>query len=236
MLTPFETLERDEEKHAAHIVEILRRKQEKDYAPGSTRRDAHPKHTALLQAVFTVESGLPAELRVGVFAEPRSFEAWVRFSNANGTPQSDAVKDIRGCAIKLLDVSGERIPESNESTTQDFLFINIPTMPLGTMKLFHDIIYLSTEWSPLLFVAKMAITGHSHLLKELQERPGDSHVARRYPLLEHHALSVWSGPGRQVFAGADIGLHEPHAGDVDGRLSQRDIAAASGRARGYLRF
>jgi hypothetical protein len=169
MLTPFETLERDEEKHAAHIVEILRRKQEKDYAPGSTRRDAHPKHTGLLQAVFTVESGLPAELRAGVFAGPRSFEAWVRFSNSNGTVQSDAVKDVRGCAIKLLDVPGERIPESNEPTAQDFLLINMPTMPLGTMKLFHDIIYLSTEWSPLLFLAKMVITGHSHLLKELQE-------------------------------------------------------------------
>jgi hypothetical protein len=41
-------------------------------------------------------------------------------------------------------------------------------MPLGTVKLFHDVIYLSTEWSPLLFVAKMLLTGHGHLLKELQ--------------------------------------------------------------------
>jgi hypothetical protein len=168
LLTPFETLEPDEEKHVAHIIEIMRRKQEKDYAPGSTRRDAHSKHTGLLQACFTVEADLPLALRVGLFAEPRSFDAWVRFSNSNGTPQSDAVKDLRGCAIKVRDVPGPRIPESDEPTTQDFVLMSIPTMPLGTVKLFHDVIYLSTEWSPLLFVAKMLLTGHRHLLKELQ--------------------------------------------------------------------
>jgi hypothetical protein len=167
-LAPFEMLEPDEEKHVAHIIEIMRRKQEKDYAPGSTRRDAHAKHTALLQAGFTVEADLPLALRVGLFSEPRSFDAWVRFSNSNGTPQSDAVKDLRGCAIKVRDVPGPRIPESDEPTTQDFVLMNIPTMPLGTVKLFHDIIYLSTEWSPLLFVAKMLLTGHGHLLKDLQ--------------------------------------------------------------------
>jgi branched-chain amino acid transport system ATP-binding protein len=37
---------------------------------------------------------LPAALRVGVFAQPRSFEAWVRFSNASGAPQSDAIKEF----------------------------------------------------------------------------------------------------------------------------------------------
>jgi hypothetical protein len=167
-LTPFETPEADEEKNVAHIIEVMRRKLEKDYAPGSTRRDAHPKHTAVLQASFTVEADLPQALRVGVFALPRSFDAWVRFSNASGTPQSDAVKDLRGCAIKLREVPGQRIAESDEPTTQDFLMVNLPTMPLGTVKLFHDAIYLGTEWSLLLFAAKMLLSGHGHILQALQ--------------------------------------------------------------------
>ena len=167
-LCPFETAEDNEEKNVAHIIEVMRHKLEKDYAPGATRRDAHPKHTALLQASFTVDAGLPAALRVGLFAQPRRFDAWVRFSNASGKPQSDAVKDVRGCAIKLRDVPGLRIAESDEPTTQDFLMINIPTMPLGTVKLFHDAVYLTTEWSPLLFAAKLLVTGKAKILKTLQ--------------------------------------------------------------------
>ena len=167
-LTPFETPEADEEKNVAHIIEVMRRKLEKDYAPGATKRDAHPKHTAVVQASFVVEPDLPPALRVGVFAQPRSFDAWVRFSNASGTPQSDAIKDLRGCAIKLRDVPGQRIAESDEPTTQDFLMVNIPTMPLGTLKLFHDAIWLGTDYSLLLFVAKMLVTGNGHILKALQ--------------------------------------------------------------------
>ena len=167
-LTPFETPEADEAKHVEHIIQVMRRKLEKDYAAGATRRDAHPKHTALLRATFSVDEALPPELRVGVFAQPRRFDAWVRFSNASGTSQSDAVADLRGCAIKLLDVPGPRIPESDEPGTQDFLMVNIPTMPLGTVALFHDAIWLGTEWSILLFAAKMLLTGRGETLKALQ--------------------------------------------------------------------
>ena len=167
-LTPLETREAEEEAHVTRIIDVMRRKLEKDYAVGATRRDAHPKHTAVLQASFRVEADLPAPLRVGVFARPQTFDAWVRFSNASGTPQSDAVKDLRGCAIKLRNVPGQRIAESDEPTTQDFLMVNIPTMPLGTVKLFRDAIQLGTEWSLLVFAAKMLLTGRGDILKALQ--------------------------------------------------------------------
>ncbi len=167
-LTPFETLEPGEEKNTAEIIAVIRRKMEKDYAPGSTRRFSHPKQTALLQATFIVEADLPPALRVGVFAQPSRFDAWVRFANSESKPQSDAVKDSRGCAIKLRGAPGQRIAESDEPTTQDFVMISIPTMPLGTVKLFRDATYLSFVWSPLAFVAKMLLTGQGRILKEAQ--------------------------------------------------------------------
>jgi hypothetical protein len=159
--------ERDEERLAASIERTMREKLEKDYAPGSTRRDAHPKHLGLLKAVFTVEANLPPELRVGLFAEPRAYEAWIRCSSASSRPQSDAIADLRGFAIKLLDVGGEKLPDSDEPRTQDFVLLSIPSMPLGTVKLFHDAIYLSARWSFSLFVAKMLLTGHGRMLKQL---------------------------------------------------------------------
>jgi hypothetical protein len=159
--------EPNEDALIARMEDVLRRKMERDYLPPATKRDAHPKHTGLLQAVFAVSAELPPALRVGVFAEPHSYQAWIRTSNASGKPQSDGVRDVRGLAIKLLDVGGEKIAESDEPGTQDFVMVSTPAMPLGTVRLFHDAIYYGTEWSPLVFAAKMFLTGKASVLREL---------------------------------------------------------------------
>lgn len=166
-LTRFETREPGEDWHAAHIIAVMRRMQERLYRPGATLRDAHTRHTALLEAEFTVAADLPPELAIGLFARPARYDAWVRFSNAHDQKQSDSIPDLRGCAIKLRDVPGERIPESDEPTSQDFVLMQTPTIPLGTVKLFHDAIHLVTEWSPLAFAAKMLLTGQARVLKQV---------------------------------------------------------------------
>ncbi len=84
------------------------------------RRDAHAKAHGCVQARFEVLDNLPPLLRAGVFASPRVFPAWVRFSNGSGTPTRDSVPDGRGMAIKLMGV------EDSPSTTQDFLMIDNP--------------------------------------------------------------------------------------------------------------
>jgi hypothetical protein len=167
-LSKFETPEPAEDQLIARIADILQRKMERDYPPGATRRDAHAKHVALVRAVFTVEPDLPPELRVGLFGSARSYDAWVRLSNANGEPQSDAIADVRGCAIKVLGVAGARIAESDAPAVQDFLMVSMPTMPLGTVKLFHDAIHYSIESTMLLFVAKMLLTGRTATLKAMR--------------------------------------------------------------------
>jgi len=40
-------------------------------------------------------------------------------------------------------------------------------MPLGTVKLFHDAVYYSLEWSPAVFLAKMVLSGNFRKLGEL---------------------------------------------------------------------
>lgn len=166
-LTPFETLEAGEEEKVSSIIRILRRQQEKTYRPGGTLRDAHTKRIALVEAEFTVEPDLPEALRVGLFAEPRRYDAWVRFSSASEKSRSDAVEDIRGAAIKLRDVPGERIPESDEPTTQDFLLVSAPTMPLGTVGLFRTAVAVINQYSPILFAVLLLITGRLRALLTL---------------------------------------------------------------------
>lgn len=169
ILSPFETIEPKEEEHVTHIIEVMRRRQEKIYQPGGTLRDAHTRQSALVRAEFVVEPGLAPGLAIGLFAAPARYEALVRFSSSSDTPKSQADKDMRGIAIKLRGVPGARIPESDEQTTQDFILMSTPVMPLGTVKLFHDAIYLVTERSALLFAAKMLFTGHLGVLLGLRK-------------------------------------------------------------------
>lgn len=89
------------------------------------RRDAHPKMHGVVKAEFIVEPDLPDALRVGVFSAPRTYPAWIRFSNQNGTISPDIERDIRGMAIKLMGVPGTKLLEQeSDETTQDFIVIS----------------------------------------------------------------------------------------------------------------
>ena len=128
-LSALETREPDEAKHVAEMIDILRRKMARDYVAGRTLRDAHPKTTGVLRGKFVVAAGLPEELRVGIFAKARSFDCWIRTSNASGTPRSDAVPDARGLALKLLQPKGGEASGA-ASFGQDFVLLDTPVMPL----------------------------------------------------------------------------------------------------------
>jgi len=171
-ISPFEKVPDDEERLIEEMHTLLKEKMAKDYSPGQTKRDAHPKNLACLQAEFVVEPGIPAELKVGLFASALTYPAWVRISSSNGKIQSDEVKDLRGFAIKLMGVKGERFERHNEEQeTQDFILISYPTMPLGTVKLFHEAVYYSIKWSPLVFSARLVLSGNIHILNELRKAP-----------------------------------------------------------------
>jgi hypothetical protein len=99
------------------------------YAVGvrPSMRDAHAKGHGCVKARFTVDPDLPDALRAGVFAEPRSYTAWIRFSNGAGTPHDDHSGDGRGMAIKLIGVPGRKLLAAEpDSQTQDFVMINYP--------------------------------------------------------------------------------------------------------------
>jgi hypothetical protein len=83
-ITKFENVSVDEERLIKDMEVILQEKMSKDYPAGITRRDAHPKTLASLQAEFIVEPNIPAELKVGIFAFPQTYPAWIRISSASG--------------------------------------------------------------------------------------------------------------------------------------------------------
>lgn len=97
---------------------------------GPDLRKDHPKGHGLVWGEFKVEDNIPESLKVGVFAQPKTYPIWVRPSNASpahkrGQRTSDLVPDVRALAIKLLQVEGEKVLD-DEQETQDFLLINHP--------------------------------------------------------------------------------------------------------------
>lgn len=118
------------------IESQLRRDVRNAYRPGGqpANRDVHVKIHGCVKASFTVHADLPEPCRVGLFREPRSYPAWIRFSSALPTVQDDSVPDHRGMAIKLMGVPGEKlIPEERNLTTLDLILVDEPIFITRTL-------------------------------------------------------------------------------------------------------
>ncbi|MBV1859195.1 MAG: catalase family protein, partial [Nannocystaceae bacterium] len=94
---------------------------------GTAHRDAHVKPHGCLTASVSIPDDLPPELAVGVFSEPESFDAWIRFSNSSDKFQRDRIPDGRGMALKMMNVPGTKaLPGHEDETSQDIILINYP--------------------------------------------------------------------------------------------------------------
>jgi Catalase len=145
-----------EQSYAEDLLKRLKMQLINDHPDGLMPRDAHPKMHGLVRAEFTVHSNLEDAYRVGVFAQPATYLAWVRFSNANSTAQPDDKRDIRGMAIKLEGVQGDKLSgESDCAENQDFLLISTDAFICRDVKAFDGMVSAiqGSLWSKLRFFA-----------------------------------------------------------------------------------
>jgi hypothetical protein len=113
-------------------------------------RILHAKGQLGVSARFTVLPDLPEHARVGPFAAPATFEAFVRYSNGSGRRQPDGKPDVRGIALKLVGVIGKKvIPGMENAPTQDFLLIRDRTTPFRS----------ADEFVPFVIAAASPLTG-----------------------------------------------------------------------------
>ena len=131
-----ETIGADEAAVTAAFIAFLKDATAKRHPSGTRRRFNQARHTACLDAEFTVLPGLPPALRVGLFAEPRTYRAWIRFANASSA--TDRERDIRGMSIRLSPVTGENLTPG--STMQDFVLNSYPVMVAPDPKAFLDLL------------------------------------------------------------------------------------------------
>ncbi|KAG0098515.1 hypothetical protein BGZ93_011267 [Podila epicladia] len=123
-----ERLQKDEARIATETADTIEAGIRSHYHAGDARRDVHAKATGVVRAVFRVHDNIPDDLAKGVFIPGKVYQSLVRFSNATGNPhQKDDNPDGRGIAIKLLEVPGPKLLETDrDAKTQDFLMINAP--------------------------------------------------------------------------------------------------------------
>jgi hypothetical protein len=133
----------DEEKIAFETADTIENDLRKQYRTGTVKRDVHAKLTGLVKAEFHVNENIPAYLAQGIFVPGKIYQAYIRYSNGSALPgRSDKKPDGRGMAIKLLNVSGQKmLDNAREASTQDFVmqnhtafFTSSPSTYLAVMK------------------------------------------------------------------------------------------------------
>jgi hypothetical protein len=117
----------DEEAHLDEIITTFTAQMTRLWNPGYFERGGNTKTHGIVRAELTVRDDLPENLRRGIFAEPRSYRAWVRYSGPGPyvTPDIDDV-GFMSMSIKLLGVPGPKLLD-DEKFTQDLLGVSTPT-------------------------------------------------------------------------------------------------------------
>jgi hypothetical protein len=97
------------------------------WKPGSVERGGNTKTQGIVRAEFVVHEGLPQALRQGIYAQARSYPAWVRFSGPGPyiTPDIDDV-GFMSLSVKLMGVPGPKLMDE-EKFTQDMFGVSPPT-------------------------------------------------------------------------------------------------------------
>ncbi len=129
-----EYFEPNETRDTEEIITVIKKRLERDYPPGKILRQFHAKMHACVQATFTVESKLPQNLQYGFLVPGKSYDAWIRYSNGSDKVVHDKKADLRGMAIKLLNVNGEVLTNDEVlPQSQDFLLVSYPTLMSTTV-------------------------------------------------------------------------------------------------------
>lgn len=116
-----------EEEITAQIIDHMSTFLRRTYAPGEAQRAGNTKTYGVVRGTFDVLADIPDEMRVGVFAQPRSYKTWVRFAGPGPLAPPDIEDNgILSIGVKLMGVESEKLID-DERWTQDFTGISAPT-------------------------------------------------------------------------------------------------------------
>jgi len=126
----------DEAALTARFIAFLQAATLGRHPAGPRQRVNQARATACVDAHFIVRDDLPADRRVGLFAQPRAYRARMRFANAASA--SDRGRDIRGLSIRVFDVAGANLTAG--ATVHDFVLNSHPVMMTADTRGFLELL------------------------------------------------------------------------------------------------
>jgi hypothetical protein len=134
----------DEAAHHQRAASVIAALQKNRSARFGVGRALHRKKLMALAGTLEIPADLPMEARHGVFATPGRHRALVRLSNGAPDVAANRTPDIRGLALKVLDVSGEGAL-GGTADHQDFLMINHDRLGVSDVREFVDFVEALTR-------------------------------------------------------------------------------------------
>lgn len=127
-----EKIDPDEEESLNKIIDLMADQMRGRFKPGGYERGGNTKTHGVLRATVTIRDDLPEHCRKGIFANPRSYPAYVRYAGPGPDVPSD-IEDVGflSMSVKLMGVPGKKLMDtlnltdaekfSQEKFTQDFI-------------------------------------------------------------------------------------------------------------------
>ena len=117
----------DEAAITSGITEAMSQYTRREYDGRIAERAGNTKTYGVVRAEFRVLENIPAAYKHGVFAQPATYPAWIRFGGPGpASPPDIADSGILSIGMKLMGVPGEKLLP-DEKATQDFMGISCPT-------------------------------------------------------------------------------------------------------------
>jgi len=88
-----ETIEPDEEESLNRIIDLMADQMRGRFKPGGYERGGNTKTHGVMKATFTVRDDIPESCRLGIFAKPKKYKAYVRYAGPGPNVPAD-IKDV----------------------------------------------------------------------------------------------------------------------------------------------
>jgi len=104
-----EKFDPDEEESLNNIIDQMADQMRGRFKPGGYERGGNTKTHGVLRATVTILDDLPERCRIGIFAEPRSYPAYVRYAGPGPNVPSD-IEDVGflSMSVKVMGVPGKK--------------------------------------------------------------------------------------------------------------------------------
>ncbi|MFB2983190.1 catalase [Microseira sp. BLCC-F43] len=193
--------EQDERKYYDLLLEQVKKRMDNLYKDSERAlRDTHTKTHAGVKATLEIfdidEDGIKGELskktsltasqlnaistKQGLLAKPKQYPVWLRFANGRTKVENDYVSDTRSMAVKVMGVEGERLGQSHESNTQDFIVQNAEIFFIKTIRDFYGFFSALAKWEPSVLLWMLLHPKQFSALKTITSRNPKSLLAERY--------------------------------------------------------